>query len=252
MARKLSEYTVTEAGFGADLGAEKFFHIKCRSSNMVPSAAVLVVTTRAFALHGIGNIRKHIDTLTKFGVPAVISINRFASDRDADLNDLKIQCEALGVDAVLTDFRENGGAGGEELAEQVVDLCERSSQFRMLYELDTGIADKVERVASEVYGAAGVEFSSQALKDIKQIENMGYANLPVCTAKTQSSLTDNPKIPGFPSEDFHIRVSSARVSAGAGFVVIYTGRILSMPGLPKTPAALAINVDDNGNISGLF
>jgi len=252
MARKLSEYTVTEAGFGADLGAEKFFHIKCRSSNMVPSAAVLVVTTRAFALHGIGNIRKHIDTLTKFGVPAVISINRFAGDRDADLSDLKTQCEALGVDAVVTDFREKGGAGGEELAEQVVDLCERPSQFRMLYDLDTGIADKVERVAAEVYGAAGVEFSSQALKDIKQIENMGYANLPVCIAKTQSSLTDNPKIPGFPSEGFRIRVSSARVSAGAGFVVVYTGRILSMPGLPKTPAALAINVDDNGNISGLF
>ena len=252
MARKLSEYTVTEAGFGADLGAEKFFHIKCRSSNMVPSAAVLVVTTRAFALHGIGNIRKHIDTLTKFGVPAVISINRFAGDRDADLSDLKTQCGALGVDAVVTDFREKGGAGGEELAEQVVDLCERPSQFRMLYDLDTGIADKVERVAAEVYGAAGVEFSSQALKDIKQIENMGYANLPVCIAKTQSSLTDNPKIPGFPSEGFRIRVSSARVSAGAGFVVVYTGRILSMPGLPKTPAALAINVDDNGNISGLF
>lgn len=252
MARKLSEYTITEAGFGADLGAEKFFHIKCRSSNMVPSAAVLVVTTRAYALHGIGNIAKHVDTLSKFGVPAVISVNRFASDRDADLNELKIQCKDLGVDAVITDFRESGGAGGLELAEKLVDLCKRPSNFRMLYDLDAKIAQKVTTVAAEVYGAAGVEFSAQALKDIKQIENMGYANLPVCIAKTQSSLTDNPKIPGFPSGDFHINVSSARVSAGAGFVVIFTGKILSMPGLPMKPAALAIDIDDNGNISGLF
>jgi len=252
MARKLSDYTITEAGFGADLGAEKFFHIKCRSGSLVPSAAVLVVTSRAYALHGIGNIGKHVDTLSKFGVPVVISVNRFASDRDADLNDLKKQCEGLGVDAVITDFRESGGSGGLELAEKIVDLCESHSNFRMLYNLDATIAEKVRTVAAEVYGAAGVEFSAQALKDIKHIENMGYTNLPVCIAKTQSSFTDNPKIPGFPTEDFHINVSSARVSAGAGFVVILTGKILSMPGLPMKPAALAIDVDDYGNISGLF
>ncbi|HHO75824.1 MAG TPA: formate--tetrahydrofolate ligase [Deltaproteobacteria bacterium] len=252
MARRLSEYTITEAGFGADLGAEKFFHIKCRSGNMSPSAAVLVVTARAYALHGIENIRKHVDTLKAFGVPAVISVNRFASDVDADLSDLKRQCEGLGVDAVITDFRESGGSGGLELAEKVVEICEGPSEFRMLYSLDAGIEEKVVTVAEKVYGASGVEFAAQALKDIKQIENMGYANLPVCIAKTQSSLTDNPKIPGFPLEGFHINVSSARVSAGAGFVVVFTGKILSMPGLPMKPAALAIDIDDNGNISGLF
>jgi len=252
MALKLSDYTVTEAGFGADLGAEKFFHIKCRGSGLKPCAAVLVVTWRAYALHGIDNIRKHLDTLSRFGVPAVVSINRFASDKDKDLMDLKSRVEDLGTDAVITDCRERGGEGGLELAEKVASLCERPLEFRMLYDLSAGIREKVEIVAKNVYGAIGVEFSPQALKDIRHIENMGYAGLPVCIAKTQSSLTDNPRVPGFPDKPFAITVSSAKVSAGAGFVVIYTGRILSMPGLPKRPAALSIDIDETGNISGLF
>jgi formate--tetrahydrofolate ligase len=252
MARKLADYVVTEAGFGADLGAEKFFHIKCRTAKITPSAAVLVVTHRAFVLHGIDNIMKHLDTLSQFGVPAVISINRFLSDHDDDLATLKRQCEALGAIAVITDFREAGGAGGLELAEQVVQACDRPSDFHMLYTLDMPITDKVRTVASNVYGASNVEFTTQAATEIKNIENMGYGNLPVCIAKTQSSLTDNPKIPGFPKNPFTITVSSAKVSAGAGFVVIYTGKIMAMPGLPKTPAALAIDVDEDGTISGLF
>jgi formate--tetrahydrofolate ligase len=252
MARKFSDYTITEAGFGADLGAEKFFHIKCRASGMKPSAAVLVVTSRAYALHGIENIRKHIDTLGQFGVPVVISINRFASDSDDDLVELEKQCMDLGVETVITDYRESGGAGGLELAEKIVGLCETPCDFQMLYDLKNGIKAKVESVSTNVYGAQGVEFSSQAEKDIKQIENMGYAHLPVCIAKTQSSLTDNPKKPGFPEDGFTINVTHARVSAGAGFVVVYTGKILSMPGLPLKPAALKIDVDDHGNISGLF
>jgi formate--tetrahydrofolate ligase len=252
LALKLSDYTVTEAGFGADLGAEKFFHIKCRSSGLKPSAAVLVVTWRAYALHGIANIRKHLDTLERFGVPAIVSINRFLSDRDDDLLDLKSRIRDLGTDAVITDFREQGSEGGLELAERVAALCEKPSGFRMLYDLGAGICEKVETVAEKVYGASHVEFSPQAVKDIRHIENMGYAGLPVCIAKTPASLTDNPKVPGFPEAPFTIGVSSAKVSAGAGFVVIYTGKILSMPGLPKLPAALSIDIDENGNISGLF
>ncbi len=252
MALKLSDYTVTEAGFGADLGAEKFFHIKCRSSGLNPGAAVLVVTWRAYVLHGMGNIRKHLDTLSRFGVPAVVSINRFLSDKDSDLAELKSRLTDLGIDAVITDYRERGGEGGLELAEKVASLSERPSELRMLYGLDDDIRTKVEAVAKNVYGASGVEFSSQALKDIRHIENMGYADLPVCIAKTQSSLTDNPKVPGFPDEPFTIHVNSAKVSAGAGFVVISTGKILSMPGLPKSPAALSIDIDDEGNITGLF
>ncbi|HPI91999.1 MAG TPA: formate--tetrahydrofolate ligase [Deltaproteobacteria bacterium] len=252
MALKLADYTITEAGFGADLGAEKFFHIKCRTGGLRPSAVVLVVTLRAYVLHGIENIRKHTDTLARFGVPAVISINRFAADSDDDLQDLRARCEGLGVPAIITDYREAGGGGGLDLAEKVAALCDGPNDFRMLYDLSLPIEDKVRTVAEKVYGAAGVEFSPQAAADIRAIENMGYGRLPICIAKTQSSFTDNPKIPGFPKEPFTITASSARVSAGAGFVVIFTGKILAMPGLPKTPAALSIDVDGEGNISGLF
>jgi formate--tetrahydrofolate ligase len=252
MARKLSEYTVTEAGFGADLGAEKFFHIKCRIGRITPSAVVLVVTRRAYTLHGIDNIRKHLDTLQQFGLPSVISINSFLTDSQQELIELKKRCEGLGVQAVVSDFREAGGEGGLELAEKVVGLCGNPSEFRMLYALEDPVMEKVRTIATRVYGAGDVEFSNQAVSDIKLIENMGFGNLPICIAKTQSSLTDNPKITGFPKDPFIINVTSARVSAGAGFVVVFTGRILSMPGLPKTPAALAIDVDENGTIKGLF
>ncbi len=252
MALKLSDYTITEAGFGADLGAEKFFHIKCRIGGLLPSGVVLVVTRRAYDLHGIHNIRKHLDTLEQFGVPFIISINRFLTDIEVDLMDLKKRCEDLGVEVVITDFREAGGEGGLELAEKVVGLCGKTPNFRMLYDLDLPITEKVRTVSTKVYGASDVEFSQQSLSDIKLIENMGFGNLPICIAKTQASLTDNPKITGFPKDPFTINVTSARVSAGAGFVVVYTGKILSMPGLPKNPAALAIDVDEHGTIKGLF
>jgi len=252
LARKLSDYTVTEAGFGADLGAEKFFNIKCRLGKMKPSAAVLVVTQRAYATHGIDNIKKHIESIGLFRVPVVVSINRFMHDSQKDLEDLRKQCQDLGVEVVITDFRELGGEGGLQLAERVCTLCEKDPEFRFLYDLDLSIRDKVETIATKIYGASEVDFSSEASKQIKQIENLGYATLPVCIAKTPVSLTDDPKIPGGPKQRFTIHVNSARVSAGAGFVVVYTGAILTMPGLPKQPAALNIDIDEFGNISGLF
>lgn len=252
LARKLSDYTVTEAGFGADLGAEKFFNIKCRLGKMKPSAAVLVVTQRAYATHGIDNIKKHIESIGLFRVPVVVSINRFMHDSQKDLEDLRKQCQDLGVEVVVTDFRELGGEGGLQLAERVCTLCEKDPEFRFLYDLDLSIRDKVETIATKIYGASEVDFSSEASKQIKQIENLGYATLPVCIAKTPVSLTDDPKIPGGPKQRFTIHVNSARVSAGAGFVVVYTGAILTMPGLPKQPAALNIDIDEFGNISGLF
>jgi len=252
LARKLSDYTVTEAGFGADLGAEKFFNIKCRLGKMKPSAAVLVVTQRAYATHGIDNIKKHIESIGLFRVPVVVSINRFMHDSQKDLEDLRKQCQGLGVEVVITDFRELGGEGGLQLAERVCTLCEKDPEFRFLYDLDLSIRDKVETIATKIYGASEVDFSSEASKQIKQIENLGYATLPVCIAKTPVSLTDDPKIPGGPKQRFTIHVNSARVSAGAGFVVVYTGAILTMPGLPKQPAALNIDIDEFGNISGLF
>lgn len=252
LALKLADFVVTEAGFGADLGAEKFFDIKCRLGGLKPSAAVLVVTRRAYAMHGIANIAKHIDSLRQFRIPAVISINTFLGDNPDELRELQQKCQDLGVEACITDYREQGSAGGLELAERVGALCESPSDFQVLYGLDAGLREKVETVATRIYGAAGVEFSSEAAKQIRQIENLGYGGLPVCIAKTPASLTDDPKIPGRPSRPYTIRVNSARVSAGAGFVVIYTGAILTMPGLPKQPAALNIDIDASGNISGLF
>jgi formate--tetrahydrofolate ligase len=251
LARKLADYTVTEAGFGADLGAEKFFHIKCRIGQMAPNAVVLVVTRRAFALHGIENVRKHAENLGRFGVPVVISINRFLGDDEGALNQILAACRDLSVPSAITDYREAGGEGGLELAELVAAACEAPAEFRFLYDLDLPIVDKVSCLAETLYGAEGVDFSHEAERQIKQITNLGYANLPICMAKTPNSLSDNPKLSGCP-EGHRISVTAARVSAGAGFVVIYTGKIMTMPGLPKHPAALDIDVDDTGRISGLF
>ena len=251
LARKLGDYTVTEAGFGADLGAEKFFHIKCRIGGMSPSAAVLVVTRRAFAVHGLANVRKHVENLARFGVPVVISINRFLGDPDAELAEILAACRDLGAPAAITDYREAGGAGGLELAELVVAACEQPAQLSPLYPLEMPIAEKVRCLAETLYGADGVDFSPDALRDIKQITNLGYGGLPICVAKTPNSLSDDPNRPGCPS-GFRLTVSGARVSAGAGFVVIYTGKIMTMPGLPRRPAALDIDVDSGGRISGLF
>lgn len=251
MALKLADYTVTEAGFGADLGAEKFFNIKCRLGGLVPNAAVLVVTNRAAKVHGMANIAKHVDNLKQFGVPVIISINRFASDSARELQALQKQCRELGSEACITDFRESGGEGGLELAEKTVSLCGGKSKFKPLYGLEAGIREKIERIATKIYGADDVEYSTAARKDIKRIEDLGFGGLPVCMAKTPSSLSDNPRLTGRP-EHFSLNVSAAKVSAGAGFVVVYTGKIMTMPGLPKHPAALDIDIDENGNISGLF
>ena len=251
MALRLADYTVTEAGFGADLGAEKFFHIKCRSGGLQPAAAVLVVTRRAYQVHGIENVMKHVDTIRQFNVPVVLSINRFADDRDEVLEAIVSACRDRGVDAAITDFRESGGAGGEALAKKVCSLCESPSKLSFLYDFEAGLAEKIEIIATKVYGASKVELTAEAKKNLKQIENLGYGRLPICMAKTPASLTDDPKVPGRP-KDFTITVTSARVSAGAGFVVIYTGQVMTMPGLPKEPAALKIDIDDRGTISGLF
>ncbi len=251
MALKLADYTVTEAGFGADLGAEKFFHIKCRTGDMAPSAVVLVVTRRAFRMHGMENVQKHVENLALFGVPLVICINRFADDRDEELQVMVQTCRDLGVPAEIADYRESGGMGGLELAQRVVDACDTAAKFRPLYDLEMDLEEKVEILARQIYGADGVDFSSEARGQIKQITNLGYGGLPICVAKTPASLSDDPKLAGRP-HGFRIAVTGARVSAGAGFVVIYTGKIMTMPGLPKKPAALGIDIDSGGIISGLF
>lgn len=251
LALQLADYVVTEAGFGADLGAEKFFHIKCRAGNLEPAAAVLVVTCRAIAIHGMDNVLKHVENVRQFGLPVVVSVNRFLHDSDSDLARIKDQCLAAGVDASITDFREGGGDGGIELAEKVSALCQVPARFTPLYDLHAPVAHKIETIATRIYGAARVEFTAAAARALKRIEDLGYGDLPVCMAKTPASLTDNPKVPGRPT-GFAVTVSDAKVSAGAGFVVVYTGAVMTMPGLPPRPAALDIDIDQQGEISGLF
>jgi formate--tetrahydrofolate ligase len=251
LALRLADYVITEAGFGADLGAEKFFHIKCRAGNLQPSAVVLVVTRRAMAVHGIDNVLNHVATVRRFGLPVVISVNRFLDDNEAELADICAQCIESGVDATVTDFREAGGEGGIELAEKVRQLCEVESRFEPLYDLDTSVVSKIETIARNIYGAEGIEFTAGAARAIRRIENLGYGNLPICMAKTPASLSDNPKLAGRP-DGFSITISDAKVSAGAGFIVVYCGAVMTMPGLPKRPAALDIDISDAGEISGLF
>ena len=251
LALRLADYTVTEAGFGADLGAEKFFHIKCRSAGLQPSAAVLVVTLRACAVHGIENVQAHANNLAKFGLPVLILINRFLDDDVGDLQQLREQCERAGFATHVTDYRESGGAGGLELAQSVIDACETKSQLKFLYQLSEPLHAKIEILARELYGADGVDFTAKASNDLRNLTDLGFSELPVCVAKTQASFSDNPKLPGRP-RGFRITVNAARVSAGAGFVVMTTGQIMTMPGLPKRPAALDIDIDNQGNISGLF
>lgn len=253
MALKLSDYVITEAGFGADLGAEKFFHIKCRTGNLNPAAAVIVVPTSAYRAHGLDNLLKHVDNIRAFNVPVLVSINRYVNDQDNELLNIQQACEANGVEAAVTDYREAGGEGGLELATAVERVCSGRSnpQLRPLYPLDMPISEKVRTVATRIYGAIEVDFSTVAEKTITQLENLGYGTLPICMAKTPMSLTDNPKISGCPT-NFSITVTDAKVSAGAGFVIIYTGDVMTMPGLPKEPAAMKIDIDDNGVISGLF
>jgi formate--tetrahydrofolate ligase len=269
-ALKLADYVVTEAGFGADLGAEKFFNIKCRYANLEPAIAVIVGTVRALKNHGgvakadlnnenlealkagFGNIQKHVENIRKFGVPALIAINKFPTDSDAELQLLNDLCEEIGVDVVLSDVWANGGDGGVALAEKVIEITDKNeSKFKPLYELETPVKDKIEIIAKEIYGADGVDFSAAALKQIDNIKAIGYDHLPICMAKTQYSLSDDPTLKGRP-EGFRIAVRQLKVSAGAGFVVALTGDVMTMPGLPKVPAAMNMDMDDDGNITGLF
>ena len=270
MAMKLGDYAVTEAGFGADLGAEKFFNIKCRKAGLSPNAAVIVATVRALKSHGgvpkaqlgeenldalkqgMPNLLRHIENITNhFGVPAVVAINRFPTDTEAELALVREQCEALGVNVALSEVWAKGGEGGLELAKEVIKLCEQPSQLNLTYDTEASLEDKIAAVVKNVYGGDGVSFLPAAKKELDRLTALGYGNLPVCMAKTQYSFSDDPALIGRP-EGFTVTVRGVKLSAGAGFVVVLTGSIMTMPGLPKVPAAEAIDVDESGRIIGLF
>ncbi len=269
-ALKLADYVVTEAGFGADLGAEKFLDIKCRAAGMDPSAVVIVATVKALKYNGgvpkgelgaenlealekgLPNLLKHVENITQvYGLPCVVAVNRFVNDTDAELALIRDRCRALGVNVALSEVWGRGGEGGVELAQEVLRLCGQPHQFRFAYELGLPLRDKIEAIVRRVYGGAGVSYSSAASRELDRLEAMGFGGLPVCMAKTQYSLSDDPGKLGRP-EGFTVTVSKVRVSAGAGFVVVQTGDIMTMPGLPRVPAAEKIDVDENGVISGLF
>jgi formate--tetrahydrofolate ligase len=270
MAMRLGDYAVTEAGFGADLGAEKFLDIKCRYAGIQPSAVVVVATIRALKMHGgkakndlgtedlvaleagMPNLLRHVSNIKNvYGLPAVVAVNRFPTDTDAEVACVISQCKKLGVNVVLSDVWAKGGEGGEDLAREVVRLCEEPSSFQFSYDLDMPLEAKIEAVVKRVYGGDGVAFTTAAAKEIKQLTDLGFGGLPVCIAKTQYSFSDDATKLGAP-EGFTVTVKNVKVSAGAGFVVVLTGDIMTMPGLPKVPAAEKIDVDDNGVISGLF
>lgn len=270
MAMKLADYVVTEAGFGADLGAEKFFNIKCRQAGLKPAAVVIVATVRALKNHGgvkkaqlgevnmealaagFGNLEKQIENVQKFGVPAVVAINAFPTDTAEELAYVENRCREMGADAVLSEVWANGGEGGVALASRVVEVAESGqADFKPLYGLEISAQDKIETIAKEIYGADSVEFLSKALKDIKKFEEDGLGDLPICMAKTQYSLSDDPTLLGRPS-GFTVSISEVKVSAGAGFLVAMTGDIMRMPGLPKVPSANKIDILESGEIVGLF
>ena len=270
MALKMSDITITEAGFGADLGAEKFMDIKCRMSGLKPDAVVLVATIRALKYNGgvpknelneenlealkkgIVNLEKHIENLQKFGVPVVVTLNAFSADTEAEKGFVKEFCEERGCEFAIADVWARGAEGGEELARKVLNTLEtKESQFHPLYPDDLPLKDKIETVAREIYGADGVDYDKAALKQLAKIEELGFKNVPVCMAKTQYSLSDDQTLLGRP-EGFRIHVREVYVSAGAGFVVVLTGAVMTMPGLPKVPAANHIDVTDDGKITGLF
>ncbi len=269
-ALKMADYVITEAGFGADLGAEKFFDIKCRMSGLKPDAVVLVATVRALKYNGgvpkdelsnenlealkagIVNLEKHIENLQMYGVPVVVTLNRFVSDTDAELSFVRKFCEAKGCDFALANVWEKGGEGGEELAKALLYTLEnKKSDFKLLYNDDLSIKEKIETIATKIYGAKDVSYSPEALRAIKKIEEMGFSDMPVCMAKNQYSLSDDAKKLGRPT-GFTVNIREVYVSAGAGFVVAITGAIMTMPGLPKSPAAERIFVDENGVTNGLF
>ena len=266
---KCADYLVTEAGFGADLGAEKFLDIKCRVAGLKPDAVVVVATVRALKMHGgrkktelntedlpaleagIPNLMKHIENVQKYGLPVVVAINRFPTDTEAELALVAKKCEELGASFALSEVWAKGGEGGKVLAQKVVEACEKTSAFRFIYDAAMTPKEKMNAIAREIYGADGVDFTAQAEKDLAQIHELGKDNLLVCMAKTQYSLSDDPAKIGRPS-GFRITVREVRLSAGAGFLVAVTGEIMTMPGLPKKPAALNIDVDKDGKITGLF
>ena len=271
LAMKLGDYAITEAGFGADLGAEKFFDIKCRYAGLKPDAVVLVATVRALKYNGgvakadlvneniealkagAVNLEAHIDNLHKYGVPVVVAINRFGTDTDAELKAVEEICTAKGAEFALSEVFAKGGEGGIDLANKVVKACEKGSDFHVLYSDELSIKDKIITIAKEIYGAADVQFDAQATKAIKEFEALSpeYSKFPVCMAKTQYSLSDDQTKLGRPT-GFTLTVREVKLSAGAGFVVALTGAIMTMPGLPKVPAAMKIDIDDNGRITGLF
>ncbi len=265
-----ADYVVTEGGFGADLGAEKFLDIKCRMADIKPDAVIIVVTVRALKYNGgvdkanlnetnlealeagLPNLLKHVENITGvFKLPAVVAINEFPTDTEEEINLIKEKCNDLGVNVVLSQVWAKGGEGGVELAKEVVRLCEEENNFEYAYPLESTIKEKINAIATKIYGADGVDFTKEAEKEIANLEKLGYSNLPICMAKTQYSLTDDPSKLGRPT-NFRITVRKINISAGAGFIVALTGDIMKMPGLPKLPAAERIDVDENGVISGLF
>nr|MDD5837892.1 formate--tetrahydrofolate ligase [Eubacteriales bacterium] len=268
-ALKLADYTITEAGFGSDLGAEKFLDIKCRFAGITPSCIVLVSTVRSMKYNGgvakdelkeenlealkkgSVNLGAHIDNLKKFGVPVVVAINHFYADTQAEIDYIEQFCKEKGADFAVTKCFAEGGEGGAQLAQKVVDACEKENNFHYLYDLDMSVYEKIETIAKEIYGADGVDYTKEAKAAIDEFVKLGADKMPVCMAKTQYSLSDNPKLLGRP-EGFRITVSSASLSNGAGFIVCQTGSIMTMPGLSKSPAAYRIDIDENGNTVGLF
>jgi len=271
LALKMGDYTVTEAGFGADLGAEKFLDIKCRMAGLTPDAVVVVATVRALKMHGglaktalgtedlvalekgIPNLLRHVSNIKNvYKLPCVVAVNRFPTDTDKEIDFIIAKCRELGVNTVLSTVWAEGGKGGEALAREVVRLCEEEKgDFTFSYELDSTIEEKIEAVVKKVYGGAGITVMPNAKKQIEQLAALGFDKCPVCIAKTQYSFSDDPTKLGAP-ENFTVTVKNVKVSAGAGFIVVLTGDILTMPGLPKSPAAEKIDVDENGKISGLF
>ena len=270
MAMKLGDYAITEAGFGADLGAEKFLDIKCRYAGLKPSAVVIVATIRALKMHGgvdkknlapenlealekgLPNLLRHVANIKEvYGLPAVVAVNKFPTDTDAEVALVIEKCRELGVNTILSTVHANGGNGGVELAEEVVKLCEAENDFHFAYELEGSIEDKIRAIVQKVYRGKDISVLPAAKKQIDQLTELGFANLPVCMAKTQYSFSDDQKKLGAP-EDFTVSIKNVKISAGAGFIVVLTGDIMTMPGLPKEPAAERIDVDENGVISGLF
>ena len=270
LALKYGDYAVTEAGFGADLGAEKIIDIKCRTSGLRPSAVVLVATIRALKMHGgvaksdlaeenvqavvdgLPNLEKHLENIQDvYGLPAVVAINKFPLDTEAELQAVYDACQKRGVDVVISDVWANGGAGGKELAEKVVELAEGDNHFQFVYNEEDSIETKLNKIVTKVYGGKGVRLTPAAKRELKQLEELGFSNYPICMAKTQYSFSDDAKKLGAP-KDFVVTISQLKVSAGAGFIVALTGAIMTMPGLPKAPASEKIDVDKDGNISGLF